>query len=377
MATEQAKVVIIGAGPAGLAAGTALKHSGIDSILIERGPSVGTRWYGHYERLHLHTAKRTSALPYFPFPANYPKYPSRQQVIDYLSAYAKHFQLDVRCETAANSARKTDRGWEVETTNGTFEAPYLIVATGFNEVPNLPTWQGQDQFGGNIIHSRYYRSGADYKGQRVLVVGFGNSGAEIALDLCEQGVTTAVSVRNPINVVRRDLYGLPIQQWSIILSYLPPRVADLVNMPSTLRYYGDLHRYGLRKLPYGPATQTRKYQTIPVIDIGTIQKIREGNITVYPGIESFTANGVKFVDGREAAFDVVVLATGYHPDLAPLLGDVSQLVDARGYPLVNGHETALKGLFFCGLQNASGGLLRQIGIEARQIEREISIKEQH
>jgi cation diffusion facilitator CzcD-associated flavoprotein CzcO len=375
MATEQrVKVLIIGGGPAGLAVGGALKHAGIDSVLIERGETVGTRWHNQYERLHLHTAKRTSALPYFPFPANYPKYPSRQQVVDYLNAYADHFKLDVRCNTTAQSARKTADGWRVETDHDTYLAAHLIVATGFNDVPNIPMWQGQDHFGGTILHSVDFRSGATYKGKRVLVVGFGNSGAEIALDLCEQGAQTSVSVRNPINIVRRDLYGLPIQQWSIILSYLPPQVADLVNIPSTLRYYGDIERYGLRKLPYGPATQTRKYQTIPVIDIGTIQKIREGKISVYPGIESFTESAVKFVDGREVPFDVVVLATGYRPQLDQLLGDVTALVDDRGYPLVNGHETALKGLYFCGLQNASGGLLRQIGIEARQIEREIKAR---
>src|SRR6476659_1663720 len=105
---ESVQVLIIGAGPAGLAVGGALRHEGITPVLIEQEPQVGARWQHHYERLHLHTAKRTSSLPYFPFPAGYPKYPSRQQVIDYLTDYAQHFQLDVRVNTAARSARRTD-----------------------------------------------------------------------------------------------------------------------------------------------------------------------------------------------------------------------------------------------------------------------------
>ncbi|MBX3064119.1 MAG: NAD(P)/FAD-dependent oxidoreductase [Anaerolineae bacterium] len=364
--------VIVGAGPAGLAVGAVLKQAGLESVILERADHVGARWYQHYERLHLHTAKQFSALPLLPFPADYPRYPSRQQVIDYLDAYAKHFKLDIRFNQSVQSADYQAGKWLTQTQDSSYQSQNLVVATGINDTPNLPTWTGQEQFSGKIMHSADYQNGEQFRGQQVLVIGFGNSGGEIAIDLHEHGAIPSVAVRSPVNVVFRDYLGLPAQQISILLSPLPSRIADSLTALSRYMAYGDITRYGLRKLPYGPVKQMRDDQQIPVIDVGVIQLIREGKVKVHPGVREFMADGVIFSDGVSKHFDAIILATGYRGQAGALFKDASKLTNNAGEALVSGQQTALKGLYYCGFRNAATGLLREIGIEAQRIGKQIA-----
>src|SRR5262249_37505535 len=146
--------------------------------------------------------------------------------------------------------------WRTETPVATFRSPNLVVATGYNGRPLEPTWPGQAQFLGPIVHSAAYRNGEPYRGHRVLVVGFGNSGGEIAIDLCAPGARwVAVAVRGPVNVIPRDLFGIPVQAFAIAQRWLPPRLADALNAPLVRLRYGDLRRYGLRRAADGPLGQ--------------------------------------------------------------------------------------------------------------------------
>jgi cation diffusion facilitator CzcD-associated flavoprotein CzcO len=371
-----ADVLIVGAGPAGLAVGAVLKQAGVFAIILEQANCVASKWHAHYERLHLHTARRHSGLPYLPMPDDYPTYPSRTQVIAYLDNYAKHFQLDIRFRQRVTAVDFDGKIWTVTTPDSSYSAPNLVIATGLNEQPIMPIWPGQHTFAGRIIHSSDYKSGEAFRGQDVLVIGFGNSGGEIAIDLCEHGARPGLSVRGPVNVVFRDLFGIPTQRIAMFLRRFPPWFADMVTATSIRRAYGDLHRYGLKKPDYGPATQIRKYRRIPVIDVGTIKLIREGKIKVYPGVREFAPPGVIFSDGTAKPFHSVVLATGYTTSLSTLFKDASKLVDSTGFPLVSGGVTVLPGLYFCGLHNAAAGLLREIGIEAQRIGQLIAEKSQ-
>ena len=173
-----------------------------------------------------------------------------------------------------------------------------MIATGNSREPWLPTWPGQDSFQGRILHSSEYRDGEPFRGQKVLVVGFGNSGGEIAIDLWEHGARPSLAVRSPVNVIPRDLFGIPILAIGILQSKLPPRVADALNAPLLRAVMGDLTRYGLRKLPQGPITQIQGSARIPLIDVGTIKLIKSGEVKVLPGIERFTENAVLFTDGK-------------------------------------------------------------------------------
>jgi cation diffusion facilitator CzcD-associated flavoprotein CzcO len=369
-----ADTIIVGAGPAGLAVGACLKQAGLPCLILEQTDKVGAAWHRHYDRLHLHTAKAYSALPFFPFPKDYPRYPSRLQVIRYLEAYARQFQLEPRFGQQVIAARYANGCWEVQTQETRYQAINLVIATGYTREPYLPTWSGQASFRGAIIHSSQYRNGEPFKGQRILVVGFGNSGGEIAIDLWEHGAQPGLAVRGPVNVIPRELLGIPILAISIAQSKLPPRWADVLNAPILRATIGDLTRYGLRQLPYGPVTQIHGDARIPLIDVGTLKLIKRGQIALYPGIERFTEDGVIFTDGKQARFDAVILATGYRPRINTFLEGSSTTYDENGTPLSSGHEMPIPGLYFCGYHVAPTGMLREIALEARRISAAIARK---
>ena len=359
--------LVIGAGPAGLAVGACLKRAGMSCLILEQSRELGATWHRHYDRLQLHTDKAHSALPFLPFPKDYPRYPSRLQVIDYLEGYARHFELEPRFAQHVVAARRGNGVWQVQTQNTYYQALNLVIAGGYSREPYLPDWPGQASFQGTLLHSSQYRNGRAFKGQRVLVVGFGNSGGEIALDLWEHGAEPSLAVRSPVNVIPRELFGIPIVTVSLMQSNLPPRWADALSAPILRAALGDLRRYGLQPLPYGPMTQIKHGARVPLIDVGTVRLLKRGQVTVYPGLERFDETGVLFTGGTRQNFDAVILATGYRPRVDAFLVGASAVYDAQGTPLTSGEETPLPGLYFCGYQVAATGMLREIALEAQRI----------
>ena len=359
--------LIIGAGPAGLAVGACLQQAGLSCLLLEQGDGPGWAWHHYYERLHLHTDKAHSALPFLPFPETCPRYPSRMQVIRYLENYARQFQLEPKFGQQVFAARQVEGLWEVQTQNVRYQAHNLVMTTGYNREPRMPVWPGQSSFKGAILHSARYRQGEAFRGQKVLVIGLGNSGGEIAIDLSEHGVLPSLSVRSAVNVVPRELLGIPILTLGIAQSRLPTRWADALNAVILRAAMGDLTRYGLRKSARGPLSQIHDQGSVPLIDVGTIALIKQGRIKVRPGIARFDGQDVVFTDGSHIRFDAVILATGYRPRVNALLEHALAVHDENGTPLSSGCETAIPGLYFCGYHVSATGMLREIGLEARKI----------
>jgi indole-3-pyruvate monooxygenase len=370
-AAVETNTLIVGASAAGLATAACLARRGIDYVLVEQERHVANAWRNHYRRLHLHTSKGLSHLPFVPFPRGTPRYPSREQVVAYLDDYAARLAVPPRFGQRVASIARDGAAWRARTDDTTYRARHVVIATGYTRAPHRPTWPGLDAFRGTVVHSSEYRDGAPFAGKRVLVIGFGNSGGEIAIDLCEHGARPLLAVRGAVNVVPRDFLGLPILAWGIALSVLPMRVADAVARAVAWLTVGPLRRLGLRPLPYGPMTQIRRTGHIPLLDIGTVARIKRGDIEVMSGVESFTPAGARFAGGAERDFDAVVLATGYRPALAAFLEPAAEVVDAEGVPTRSGAET-LPGLYFCGFYVAPTGMLREIGREAQRIARAIA-----
>ncbi len=364
---ESPDAIVVGAGPAGLACAATMGERGLKVAVVERADNVGSAWRRHYDRLHLHTDRNHSALPGLDMPRSFPLYPSRQQVVDYLENYAAQFGIKPAFGTSVASLRHQDGQWCATVAGGAVRAPIAVVATGMADAPYRPSWAGMDSYRGSVIHSSEYRNPQGYAGKRVLVVGFGNSGGEIALDLAEAGIEVALAVRGPVQVLPRDLLGLPILVWAILYQPLPARLVDTLNAPVLRLALGSMKKLGLRPAKKGPAQMTREDGRIPLIDVGTLARIRDGSIKLRGGVDRFTSVGVVFDDGRSENFDSVILATGFRPDLRPLLGDVTGVLDERGMPLVTGRRTAANGLYFCGQIVSATGQLREIGIEARRI----------
>lgn len=369
-------VVIIGAGPAGLAVAACLTRAGVPFTLVDRATDVASAWRTHYARLHLHTAKRYSQLPHHPMPAAYPTYPSRAQVVAYLEDYAAHFGLRPRLGLRVTSAAYRDGRWRLTTEPGPAGQPLsarrLVIATGYNRAPFTPAFPGDATFPGERVHSARYGDGARFAGRDVLVIGVGNSGAEIAIDLWEHGARPTLAVRSPIHVVPRDLLGRPVQQTAILLRRLPARLVDRLTLPLARAAIGDLSPWGIHRPDVGPREQIERHGRVPLIDVGTVALIKQGAIGVAPGVARFDADAVTFSDGSTRRFDAIVYATGYRAALADYLEAARAVTDARGYPTTHGREAAIPGLYFCGFRNPPTGALREIALEAERIAADIA-----
>jgi cation diffusion facilitator CzcD-associated flavoprotein CzcO len=255
----------------------------------------------------------------------------------------------------------------VETNGGASFARGVVIATGIATAPHRPSWSGMEAFQGDIIHSSEYRNATAFAGKRVLVVGFGNSGGEIALDLAEAGIDVALAVRSPVQIIPRDLLGLPILTWALLYRHLPARLVDTINAPVLRLALGNFEKLGLRRATKGPRQMMEEDGHVPLIDIGTLARIRDGSIRLRGGIDHMTGGGVAFADGAEEKFGAIVLATGFRPNLRDLIPGEDDLFDQHGMPRVTGRPTAASGLYFCGQITVPTGQLREIGIEAERI----------
>ncbi len=361
------EAVVVGAGPAGLAAAQRLQGQGLRPLIFEKAGEVGAAWRRHYDRLHLHTPRLHSSLPGLTMPRAYGRYPSRAQFVEYLETYAQRFGLRPQFSTPVAEIRRSGRDWTVETAGKSVTTPIVVVATGWADFPYMPQWPGMDAFGGRILHSSAYRNSEGFKGGRALVVGFGNSGAEIALDLAEHGVDVTLSQRSPVRVLPRDLFGVPILEFALAQRFLPARVADAINAPILRLAVGSLEKLGFKTAPKGAMQMIEEDKRIPVLDVGALERIRAGDIKVRGAIRAFTRAGVSFDDGREEGFDAVILATGFKPDLRRLLPDAAKALDGDGTPLISDRATAEPGLYFVGALASPTGQLREIRLGASHV----------
>lgn len=362
--------LIIGAGPAGLAMAGRMRQAGIPFEIVEQSQNVGNAWHNHYDRLHLHTVKQWSHLPHLPFPEHYPLYVPRQALTEYFADYAKHFDINPHFgQQVSKISKQGDGSWLVNSQSGkSFQAEKVIIATGVNRVPNIPSWQGQEAFQGAITHSVNYKNPAPFQGKRVLVVGMGNTGAEVALDLSEKGIETYISVRNPISVVPRDLNGRPVQVTSKQLAKLPLGLGDWLGSQIRKLYFGNLSKYGLESSKMHPAVQLRETGKTPIVDIGTIQAIKDGKIKVMKDIDRFTEKGIQFKDGTFQEIDAIILATGYKAKVEDFLERGVELLDKYGcpkQPIADGYH---EGIYFLGFDNYKlGGILGTINTDSQVI----------
>lgn len=360
-------VAIVGAGAAGLATAASLQRYGIHATIYEAGDGPASTWRTLYHRLHLHTVKALSGLPGMAMPAAYPRYPSRLQVVDYLAAYAKRFDLTIVPNTPVTRARPEGTGWRLTTPRGEQHVDVLVSATGIFSNPSSVTFPGLANFSGRTVHAAAYQDAAPFAGQRVLIVGAGNTGAEIALDLAEHGITPTVAIRAGAHVVPRELLGVPIQRWAHVIARLPRSVTATL---APLLLKRSERRQAAAGVPK-PAGSVLEKPGVPIIGLEFLQYAREGKISIAGAIESFTSTGVRFADGHEEAFDVVMLATGYRPALGYLEGVIS--LDASGFPELDGlRAKGVPQLYFVGMHYDLLGTLFNIAHEAPLVAADIA-----
>jgi cation diffusion facilitator CzcD-associated flavoprotein CzcO len=336
-------------------------------VVFDEDDQVGGRWARRYDRLHLHTVRRFSGLAYHPMPRTYPRYVPKDLVARYLQEYAEHFGLDLRLGHRVRRIARSDRGlWDVETSVGPWYSQVVVVATGHYNRPHTPSWPGRDDFAGRVVHSVDYATGSAFAKLRALVVGLGNTGAEIATDLVEQGAAhVAISVRTPPPIMPRDLFGfVPVQLLGLAFAPIPaPRAIDAVGVVLRRVAVGDLSKHGLGKAGWGPFTARRP----PVIDVGFLRELKAGRIEVRPALARLTPTGAVFEDGTEEAYDAIIAATGFDTALGELL-DLPDAVDEHSLPRSpSGQATAYPGLYFVGFDERPSGHLHRARAESRRV----------
>ncbi|WP_121747603.1 NAD(P)/FAD-dependent oxidoreductase [Streptomyces sp. E2N166] len=369
-------VYVIGAGPGGLAVAHALRARGLRAVVLERADHVGASWRRHYDRLRLHTTRRLSALPGLPIPRRFGRWVARDDVVRYLEKYAEHHKLEIvtgvevfRVERAPDGA-----GWLLHASGGReLTGAAVVVATGYNHTPRLPDWPGRDTYTGEVRHAAEYRNAAPYAGRDVLVVGVGNTGAEIAVDLVEGGAARVrLSVRTAPHIVRRSTAGWPAQYSGVLVRRLPARLVDRLARPLARISTPDLSAHGLPRPDTGLLTRVAE-GAVPVQDVGLIDAVRGGRVEIVAAVDGFEDGKVALADGTRVAPDAVLAATGYLRGLEGLVGHLGVL-DARGRPAARGARSPdnAPGLYFTGFTNPVSGMLRELAMDAARIARAVA-----
>ncbi|MFE4796584.1 flavin-containing monooxygenase [Streptomyces sp. NPDC056708] len=374
--TEGRPVYVIGGGPGGLAAAAALREQGVRAVVLEKSENVGASWRRHYDRLHLHTTRRWSALPGLAMPRRFGRWVARDDVVRYLEKYVEHHELEVvtGAEVSRIDRAPDGAGWQLTATGGRMlTGRAVVVATGYNHTPRIPDWSGRDTFTGDLVHASGYRDPAPYAGRDVLVVGIGNTGAEIAADLVEGGASRVrIAVRTVPHIVRRSTAGWPAQATGILVRRLPVRLVDRAGRLMARIAVPDLAAQGLPRPDTGLYSRV-KDGAIPVQDVGLIDAVRSGRVVPVAAVESFDKDVVVLADGDRITPDAVIAATGYRRALEGLVGHLGVL-DARGRPVVHGGRTPKQapGLYFTGFTNPISGMLRELALDAEKIAKRLA-----
>ncbi|HSD23642.1 MAG TPA: NAD(P)/FAD-dependent oxidoreductase [Solirubrobacterales bacterium] len=367
------QVIVVGAGPAGIASALALKDEGVTPVVLDQADQVASSWRSRYDGLRLNTWRRFSHLPGRPYPKGTPTFPSRDQEIEHLERHAGEEGIELRLGTRVERIERDDGEWVVHTSPGELRAPQVIVALGLEQSPLIPAWPGRDSFKGALLHSSQYRNARPFEEQTVLVVGPGSSGMEIAHELAEGGAARVwLAIRTPPNILLRQGPGpVPGDLIGTWLWHLPTRVADRIARFARRMDVGDLTEYGLPVPEQGVFADVRTREKVPaIVDAEVIEAIEDGRIEVVAAVESLDSRGVVLADGSRLEPDSVICSTGYRRELEPLVGHLGVLGDS-GMPKAIGPRPAAEGLRFIGYLPRPGGL-GYMGKEARRAAKAIA-----
>lgn len=310
------RTAIIGAGCSGLTAIKNLLDAGLKEIIcFEKSDQIGGNWVytatpGHSsinEATHIISSKTLSQFSDFPMPADYPDYPSHQQVLAYFQAYTQHFHLDqyIRFNTTVLHAEKIEKErWRLHLNDGTQpEFDYLIIANGHHSVPRHPDWK--EDFTGKYLHAHEYKTSHGLENKRMLVVGAGNSGCDCAVESSCVAARVDISLRSPQYIIPKFIMGRPTDAFAATFHRLPQSAQDWLQRISLRLQIGRYQDYALPEPDFPP---TRAH---PTINSALFDKIRHGKVHPRPGIRKISGKTVHFTDNATAQYDVLIAATGY------------------------------------------------------------------
>ncbi|EQA47230.1 flavin-binding monooxygenase-like protein [Leptospira broomii serovar Hurstbridge str. 5399] len=308
-------ICIVGAGPAGLSMGRSLKSRRIPFHIIERHTDVGGIWDMEnpgspmYKSAHFISSKYLSNYADFPMPSDYPDYPSNRQILAYHRSFAREYDLypHIEFNASVENIEKNGSKWLVDLGNGELRLyGGIVCATGITWSPNFPKLPGSETFRGEVLHSVKYKDASLFKGKRVLIVGAGNSGCDIACDAGANAEQAFISVRRGYHFIPKHVLGQPADVFGDGAHWIPNWFSQWV-LGKLLRFLiGDVTKLGL------PAPDHKIFETHPIVNDQLLHNLRHGDVIAKGDIERLNGNFVEFKDGTREKIDMIVLATGYN-----------------------------------------------------------------
>ena len=365
--------VVIGAGPAGLAVARELDHQhGIKALVLDRAAAPAISWRTRYDNFRLNTTGFLSHLPGQRIPLNAGRWPTKEDMVRYFDRYVQRQNIAIRLGCDVHRVDRVDGAWRLDTSSGEIRTPSVVLATGNYSAPTIPPWPGMGRFSGEIVHSGDFTNAWPYRGRDVLVVGAGNSAADIAVQLANDGARRIwLAVRTPPHLVRRAMGPFPSDIFLELFSRVPARMIDPLIARLNRLMWGDLSAYGFQRPTLGLKATVEKRGRIPTLADELIDVVRMGRVEVVGAVQAVDSDGVILADGTSVAPRVIIAATGFGTDLDRLVGHLGVL-DGHGNPHGGFASHVGDGMFAIGYGIPPNGPLRAIRINATPLAREVA-----
>jgi putative flavoprotein involved in K+ transport len=357
--------VVIGAGPSGLAVARELRHRhGISALVVDKAAAPAVSWRNRYDNFRLNTNGFLSHLPGQRIPLTAGRWPTKEDMVRYFDRYVRQQDITLALGCEVHRIDRAANGWLVGTSSGEIRTPAVVLATGKYRTPVVPRWPGLDQFTGEVVHSGDFRNAWPFAGRDVLVVGAGNSAADIAVQLADDGARKVwLAVRTPPHLVRRAIGPVPSDLFLELFARVPARIVDPVIAQLNRLLFGDLSVYGFHRPPLGLKATVEQRGRIPTLADELVDAVRSGRVEVVAAVASVDSERVILDDGTAVKPEVIVAATGFSTDLDGLVGQLGVL-DEDGDPRGGFASHLGDGMFAIGYGIPPNGPLRAIRLAA-------------
>jgi cation diffusion facilitator CzcD-associated flavoprotein CzcO len=365
----QRNAIVIGAGLSGLAAARTLETLGIAVTVLDAAPRVAEPWRARHPQLRLNIHRHFAQLPGLAMTREDGTFVRRDTVVSYLEAYAAALEGRIAFETRVTHVERDSGGWRVDTDRSVYRCTDLIIATGRDRLPVLPSWPGVDRFEKEILHASDLGDIERYDGKKMLLIGAGNSGTDVLNHLSRVNPAKVwVSIRHGPAILPTRMLGFPLHRLAKLFALLPARLLDPMFKLTAWLAFGDLSRFGMRSHPEGGGTRLLRDGIAFALDDGFIGALKAGRVDVVAETVGFESDKVALADGRLIDPDVVIAATGYRPNLEPMLGHLDVLNEngQPRYPMGEADPTH-PGLWFTGFKPVFTGYFHAAGVAAERI----------
>ena len=366
-------VVVVGAGPSGLAVARELEHRhGIAALVIDRAAAPAISWRTRYDNFRLNTNGFLSHLPGQRIPLNAGRWPTKEDMIRYFDRYVQRQNIALKLGCEVNRIDRAGGGWHLDTSSGEIRTTAIVLATGNYRTPAIPPWPGINDFSGELVHSGEFCNAWPYRGRDVLVVGAGNSAADIAVQLANHGARRIwLAVRTPPHLVRRSMGLIPCDIFLELFARVPASKVDPLIGRFNRLMWGDLSAYGFHRPPLGLKATVEQRGRIPTLADELVDVVRAGRVEVVSSVEAVESDHVLLADGTAVAPAVIIAATGFSTDLDGLVGHLGVL-DEHGNPSGGFACQVGNGMFAIGYGIPPRGPLRAIRLHAAPLARQIA-----